>query len=287
MKNSLNILLYFLISSLFLFAQSDPMKSIEIETFDGNILLGDLIEENEDSYLLKTKDGIEINVPKSSVKNIRYIETSEIRGQVLRADPNKSMYLFAPSAYPIENEKAYCRDFCLFFPSYNRGFGNKISIQAGAFIVPGMDFQYVPLVLSAKYSLPKKGFARFATGIMYISVPFSDGEGNFGAGFTFGTATFGNLFNHFSTSIGFGYARDGNDWDFAEEPILVLAGNSRISSDFSMVAESWLFPEAESVPIMVSGRFIGRKIAVDLGFILSTDMEGIPFPLINFTYHIE
>mgnify|MGYP001456097665 CR=1 FL=1 len=43
-------------------------------------------------------------------------------GRIFRADPNKSLYIFAPSAFPIENKKSYCRDFCVFFPSYNRFF---------------------------------------------------------------------------------------------------------------------------------------------------------------------
>ena len=63
-----------------------------------------------------TNEGIEINVPKSSVKRFEAMETAEFGDEVWRADPNKSMYLFAPSAYPIEDNKAYCRDFCLFFP---------------------------------------------------------------------------------------------------------------------------------------------------------------------------
>jgi hypothetical protein len=35
-----------------------------------------------------------------------------------------------------------------------------------------------------------------------------------------------------------------------------------------------------------NGRFIGRKLAVDVGTLLSKDMEGIPLPILNFTYHM-
>jgi len=87
---------------------------IEIETKDGNIFLGTVVEETKDNYKIKTNDGIEINVPKSFVKTFGAIKTTEVGGEVWRADPNKSMYLFAPSAFPIENHKAYYRDFCLF-----------------------------------------------------------------------------------------------------------------------------------------------------------------------------
>ncbi|MDP6499619.1 MAG: hypothetical protein QF743_02805 [Candidatus Marinimicrobia bacterium] len=259
---------------------------IEVETKDGNIFLGTLLEETEDNYKIKTNDGIEINVPKSSVKSFNAIATAKIGDEVWRADPNKSMYLFAPSAFPIENNKSYCRDYCLFFPSYNRGFGNGFSLQLGAFILPGMDFIDLPITITGKYSLPQIGPARFAAGMMYISVPGDDIS--FGTGIAFGTATLGNRFNHFSASLGWGYFRDEDEWEFSDEPMVVLAGNSRISNSMAIVFEYWKFPNAdiEDLPLMVSARFIGRKFAVDLGAILSKNMEGIPPPLLNFTYHM-
>jgi hypothetical protein len=259
---------------------------IEIETKDGNIFLGTLLEETEDNYKIITNDGIEINVPKSLVKKFEAIETTEVGGEVWRADPNKSMYLFAPSAFPIENNKSYCRDFCLFFPSYNRGFGNGFSMQFGAFIFPLMDFSALPIIISGKYSLPKIGSTGFAAGMMYVSVP---GENiSFGTGIAFGTATLGNRFNHFSASFGWGYFRNEDEWEFTDEPMFVLAGNMRSSNSIAFVVEYWKFPniDIEDAPLMVSTRFIGRKFAVDVGTFLFKDMEGIPFPIINFTYHM-
>ena len=278
--------LYFLLPLALIFSQSKQNESIEIETYDGNIFLGEIIEENDDFYKIVSKDGIEIVVPKSSVKEIQYLITTEVQGEVWRPDPNKSMYLFAPSAYPIENNKQYCRDFCLFFPSYNRGIGNNISVQAGAFVFPGGDFDVLPIILSGKYSFPKIYSMRFATGIMYFSLPLS-GE-SIASGITFGTATFGNKFKHFSASLGWGYSKVDNDWEFTDEAMLVLASNLRVSNTLAFVSEFWKFPSApiDSSPLMVAGRFIGRKMSVDLGFILVLEMEGIPPPIINFTYYL-
>tara|TARA_X000000368_G_scaffold336667_1_gene274328 strand:- start:1702 stop:2556 length:855 start_codon:yes stop_codon:yes gene_type:complete len=284
MKHILTICV--LVFSTFIFSQNSQL--VEIETNDGNIFLGTIIEENEDGYTLKTQDGIQISVPISYVKNVSIIETAEVEGQVWRADPNKSMYLFAPSAFPIEKQKVYCRDFCLVFPSYNRGFGNNFSLQAGAFVFPGMQFDNIPVVLSGKFSLPQIGPARLASGMMYVSVPGQ--STSFGAGFAFGSATFGNRFTHFTASLGWGYFRDENEWDFAEKPILVLASNVRVTNSFAVVAEYWLPPEVDdptNLPIAISGRFIGRRFAVDVGGFFTKDMEGIPFPLINFTYHLK
>tara|TARA_Y100000768_G_scaffold100181_1_gene73205 strand:- start:972 stop:1826 length:855 start_codon:yes stop_codon:yes gene_type:complete len=284
MKQILTICLF--IFSVVLYSQNNQL--VEIETKDGNIFLGTIIEESDEGIILKTQDGIRISVPNSSIKNLSKIETAEVEGQVWRADPNKSMYLFAPSAFPIEKQKVYCRDFCLVFPSYNRGFGNNFSLQAGAFVFPGMQFDNIPIVLSGKFSLPELGPARLATGMMYISVPGQ--STSFGAGFAFGSATIGNRFTHFTASLGWGYFRDENEWDFAEKPILVLASNIRVLNSFAVVAEYWLPPEVDdptNLPIALSGRFIGRRFAVDIGGFFTKDMEGIPLPLINFTYHLK
>ena len=54
----------------FIFPQSEINDMIEIETNDGNIFLGELIQVTEEYYRIKTKDSIEINVPKTSVKTI-------------------------------------------------------------------------------------------------------------------------------------------------------------------------------------------------------------------------
>ena len=92
----------------------DSLTTVEISMYDGNIFLGDIIAETESEYTLRTKSGIEIQIPKSRVKEIVEMTITEVKGEVYRPDPNKSMYLFAPSAFPIEHDKSYCRDFCYF-----------------------------------------------------------------------------------------------------------------------------------------------------------------------------
>ena len=296
MKNI--ILLYLKIFLSLLLAQQDSDKSlakiVEIETKDGNIFLGTIIEQDDKHYKLETKDGVIINIPIISILKSNKVEITEQNGQIFRADPNKSLYIFAPSAFPIEDDKSYCRDFCLFFPSYNMGLDNSFSLQLGAFVFPGMPLDAVPLVLSGKYSLPNSNSikltdASFATGIMYVRMP-EFGDHNFGFGIAFGTITLGNKFNHLSASLGFGYIADQSDWEFQEQPIYNLSFNFRSSNSIAIVGESWVFPDMdfEDYPVAFSFRFIGRKIAVDLGGLsaLGSLGEGLPIPIINFTYHI-
>ena len=291
-------LFYLIIFLSLLFSQEVSDKSlakmVEIETKDGNIFLGNIIEQDDKHYKLETKDGLIVKIPITSIVKSTIIEITEKNGKVLRADPNKSLYIFAPSAFPIESNKSYCRDFCLFFPSYNIGFNNSFSLQLGAFVFPGMPIDDVPLVLSGKYSLPSSNSIKstdpsFATGIMYVRMP-EFGDDNYGFGIAFGTITLGNKFNHLSASLGFGYIAQQSDWEFQEEPIYNFSFNLRSSNSIAIVGESWVFPsmDLEDYPLAFSFRFIGRKIAVDLGglTVLGSLVEGLPIPIINFTFHI-
>ena len=271
-----------------LLSDTNTIQSIEITTSDGNIFIGTLIEEDENSYIIVTNSGINIDVPKSSVKEVNYIELSSYEEGLFRPDPNKSMYLFAPSAYPIGDGNSYIRDFQVFFPSYNRGFKENISIQAGALTFPFIPLKYLPVILSAKYSYPKKNNIQFSTGVLYMTAPF-DFDSSWATGIAFANATIGDLFSHYSICLGWGYYRDGLDFELMENPIFVFAGNERLSDRTALVFEFWKFPDVEIQysPLFISTRFIGRKFSVDIGAGSSLELlqEGIPIPILNFTYH--
>ena len=302
MFKSLFIIL--LILPVFIFSQETntdttlSRQMVEIITYDNNEYIGYLSSENDETITITTLDGINIMIPKASiVKQAEFYGKSEV-GKILRADPNKSMYMFAPSAFPIGHQKSYCRDFCVVFPSYNRGFGDNISVQMGAFWFPGVPFDETPLVGSVKMSLPSIAKTQFAGGIMYVRLPgfgatsrdkSRDDDENIGMGFTFITGTIGDNFTHASASIGWGYSQVEGEWDFMDEPILVLAGNYRSSDRFALIYEGWFFPEAEieTQPMTGAIRFLGKRFSFDFGGIFIMEMEGVPFPIINFTYYLN
>ena len=63
-----------------------------------------------------------------------------------------------------------------------------------------------------------------------------------------------------------------------------------MKTDKSIVLVTQKNPEVDdptNLPIAISGRFIGRRFAVDIGGFFFKEMQGLPIPLINFTYHIR
>ncbi|MCJ7801960.1 MAG: hypothetical protein MUP82_06345, partial [Candidatus Marinimicrobia bacterium] len=171
---------------------------------------------------------------------------------------------------------------------------NSISLQAGFVWVPSFKLDNIPLIGSIKATVFQKEKFGLAGGVMYIRIPdFSDNNDDFstsgGGGFLFATGTYGDRFNHGSLLIGWGYGHSNGDWELMDRPIVVLAGNFRVSNTIAIVTENWFPPDLEfgQFPFMVAGRFFGKRIAVDIGAIIILDVlsEGMPIPIINFTYH--
>ena len=280
-----------LITITFLFAQD--IESVSITTTDGSEIVGTITEETDTDYTVETASGIKITIPKESVVKIDDFKGKMKEGKLYRPDPNKSMYLFSPSAFPIGKNNKYCRDFCVLFPSFNYGFSNVGSAQAGIFWIPGLGIDEIPIIGSLKASIYNNNKLAMAGGAMYMRIPTisieDEDDIHLGGGFLFVTGTYGDQFNHASLSLGWGFARGNDEWEMMERPIFVLAGNKRISQNIAMVGESWIWPEIEFdyVPILLSARFIGKRIATDVGmlFTFETISQGLPFPIINFTYH--
>ena len=276
------------------FAYSQDTQTVTIITTDGSEIIGSIIEETDIEYKIATPAGLTVAIPKSAVFKIKKFEGLVKEGKLFRPDPNKSMYLFAPSAFPIETGNKYCRDFCVFFPSINYGVNNIISLQAGFVWVPSLKLENIPLIGSIKATVFQKDKIGLAGGVMYVRIPdFSEDNDDFstsgGGGFLFATGTYGDRFNHGSLLVGWGYGHYDGDWDLMERPIVVLAGNFRVSNTITIITENWFPPDLEfgQFPFMVAARFFGERIAVDIGAIIIIDVlkEGLPIPIINFTYH--
>lgn len=277
------------------FAYSQDTQTVTIITTDGSEIIGKITEESDTEYKIETPAGLTVTIPKSAVFKMTEFEGLVKGGKLFRPDPNKSMYLFAPSAFPIETGNKYCRDFCVFFPSINYGVNDIISLQAGFVWVPGIKLDQIPLIASVKATVFQKDKIGLAAGAMYVRIPdFSeDNDDEFnasgGGGFIFASGTYGDRFNHGSLLIGWGYGHSDGDWELMERPIVVLAGNFRVTNTIAIVTENW-FPldlKFSQFPFMVAGRFFGKRIAVDIGgiFIIDALSEGLPIPIINFTYH--
>ena len=82
------------IFSSLIFSQEDLINKsnemVEVETKDGNILLGYIIDSDDNGFTLETKDGLKIMIPKSSVLRS---STLEIKDKVWEENKDSVDYL--------------------------------------------------------------------------------------------------------------------------------------------------------------------------------------------------
>jgi hypothetical protein len=288
-------LFIFIIFSTFIIAQNkdDVTKELTVfRTTDYKSYIGSIEKEFSDSTSIKTYNGDNYTFVNSEIM-FTFPFTGRVKnGKVQKKDPNSSFYLFSPSAFAIENGKLYCRDFCLFYPSLNYGLANIVSIQAGLFWYPGMDYENTPFVGNLKLTAFETNIFSLAAGVTYVNLPVIQKERIYSAGFAFVTGTFGNRYNHASVSAGLGYVQKESEWVREDKPIIVAAGNLRLLNSVSIVTENWFFPDEkiDNSLISVALRFFGRQIAVDIGatFTVNSIQEKVnPIPVINFTYHLH
>jgi len=268
--------------------QNQQMYSFQLK--DGTKIIGFLYGEDENEIIIQNLDSELLTYSKEILVNSYKIEGVIKNGKLYRKDPNASVYLFAPSAFPISRAKGFCRDFCLFFPSVNYGLTKHISLQGGLFWYPGMDIKSSPFVGNLKVNLLHLRKFALAGGLMYVNFPATSKDKIYGAGFGFITGTFGNEYSHASLSSGWGYIQSEAGWEIMEEPIVVLAGNARINSFMALVTENWFYPQVglDDSLLTLSARFFGQQIALDLGAIFSINSirdKQTPIPIINITYH--
>ena len=150
-------------------------------------------------------------------------------------------------------------------------------------LFPGLELDDQLKQLSFKYSTKKTDKKwRNSFGFIYV------GQIEFGAGFIFGSFTYGDDDKNFSITPGLGYASNGEEIEFDENLTLVLSSKRRISNSLSLISENWFFLRSEdSFFISNSGfRFFGEQLSVDFSwpFFITSEGSGVGFPLLTFSY---
>ena len=87
---------------------------VEIETRDGNIFLGYVIEENEDFYKLRTKDGMIIDIPNVSIINLIRIETRRMMERFTELIQIKVCIYLHPLLFLLRIKVILQRFLCIF-----------------------------------------------------------------------------------------------------------------------------------------------------------------------------
>jgi hypothetical protein len=264
-------------------AQNDTtsVKVTRIVLTDNTVYYGYILTENDSLIILRTASGVDIRIPKLQIKRRRIQNGFTRNGEIWYDDPNISRLFFAPTARPLGQGNAYFSDVQIFFPFAAFGIGDVLTLGGGMSLFPGSTSQIL-------YAAPKVTFvntpnAAVAAGVLYLFVP-----DDFNAGILYGVSSLGNP-HKTSLTFGMGYGFAGDD--VAENPILLLGFESRMSRSTKLISENWIITGGDVSFLSFGIRAFGENIAADFAFVRpigDTGLNGFPFiPWLGFTYNFN
>ena len=239
----------------------DSATAQVIRLRDGSTLVGEIVALTADSLRFRTTLA-ELSLSRAAVRDYREVRRSALRaGEYWPASPNATRLLFAPTGRMLEPGKGYFADHYLFLVGANRGITERFSLGAGASVLPTTDFFRNNIF----YVTPKVGLVagervNVAAGVLAGFAGLTEDLNDFGI--AYGVATFGGADRHLTVGGGYGFAN--GDW--ANEPVLIVGGETRLSRRSALVSENYYIPGLEGPLVSYGIRLFGEKLSVDLAF---------------------
>ena len=193
------------------------------------------------------------------------------QGQVWFPNPNTTRLMFAPTGRQLKRGDGYFSDYLLFFPGFAYGVTDRITIGGGMSIFPtGLDNQL--FFFTPKVSVVRSERTNVAVGALMVSAA---GET---ASLLYGVSTWGGRNGSVTAGLGFGYANGA----LTDKPLMVIGFDKRVSRGFGLISENYVIPGVEDgIMLSIGGRFIGERMAVDLGLFtipaIATEVPFLPF----------
>lgn len=274
--------------------QPDTLKKeiIELTLEGGQILTGHRVIENDSIVVLELKFGSKITIEKSGIKSVKEQKEGryDSRGRIITPDPNRTRYLFTPSAMMLDKGEMKFSQKELLWSSYSVGIAKNFSLEIGGavplwFVEEG---EGINLLLAAKGGGQIKGPLYLSGGILTLSLPVTQTV----VGLPFGTVTVGNRDYHGTFTASAPFLVEESDFDIGEFYWFALCGNARLSSRVALVSENWIFridneyfDDTEFV-LNLAVRFLGRRFSTDVGMFFNSEFF-MPLPWVGFTLHLR
>jgi hypothetical protein len=266
-----------------------PMSRITLR--DGQQLHGRVVHRDKKKVVVELAAGGRMELPAHLVASVKEDDTVQVRddGQLWFQDPNRTRYLYAPSAMMLRRGEGYVSQKELFFTSAAVGLTDNITLQAGAvlplWLVGQGGFNIIGGVKVGGSPLDR---LHLAVGAQAISIPSFN---LVAAGFLFGTATYGTPDVHVSLGVGSPFLIAGTTSVIAPQAITTLSANVRVGQNLALVTENWMIPAFMSsaggqLPMLnsLALRIFGKQWAVDVGGI-RVPGSPIPIPWLDFAYN--
>ena len=245
----------------------------EIRLVDGSVFFARVTEVEGETIVLVTLGGARLEVERSQIREVRSAEGRVVEGEFWREDPNSSRLFFTATGRSLRQGEAYVGTYLVVLPFLAVGVTDRITLAAGAPVLFG---QFEPFYLAPKVQLVRTSVAQVSVGVLAF---FYDDER---VGITYGVGTFGTPDHAVTLGLGFGFSGD----DFADQPVAMIGGETRISRRIKLVTENYFLPGETGLILSGGFRFIGERFSTDVG-LAGFRGDGDSFccvPLLNFSY---
>ncbi len=242
-----------------------------IETNDGNVFIGEIVEMNKEKVVLRSDALGTITLHQKFIVKIEQAVNVDVReGDVWYRNLQSTRYFFAPNGYGLKEGESYYQNIGIFFNQFSVGLSDRFSIGVG--LVPLFFFGLLPtpVWITPKFSIPLvEDKLNLGVGAL---IGIVIGESSTPFGITFASFTVGQRDKNFSLGLGYGFSGD----TFSSTPIINIAGLMRVSRNTYLMTESYfVLVGGQAGGFMVLGaRSMINKSSIDygLGFPVAPDM---------------
>jgi hypothetical protein len=264
--------------------ENDTTSMYRVQTNDGNEYIGQIIHQDDEFILLKTRTIGEITLARVNILRIDRITPEQIvNGQIWADNPQATRYFWAPNGYGLRRGEGYYQNIWILFNQASIGISDNISIGVGT--VPLFLFAGTasPVWLTPKISIPiVENKFNLGAGALVGSVI---GEAETGFALAYGVGTIGSRNHNATFGVGYGYA--GGSW--STTPLITLSGMTRVGKNWYLLTENYIISvDDETLAILMFGsRAIIRRVGLDFGLIFpqvsGTDGEFFALPWLGFS----
>jgi hypothetical protein len=243
---------------------ADTTQVQVIKLRDGSSIVGRVIDVGADSVRFAAAGGT-LSIARLDIVEVREVAKASMRkGEVWPVSPNATRLFFAPTGRMLDRGEGYFNDTYLFFVSVQGGLSSRFNLGGGLSVLPLDDFTDNVLFITPKIGVVATPKFNMAVGGLagWVGALADEGENSsFGILYAVGTAGSHDQ----SLTFGTGVAYAGGQ--FADRPVVLLGGESRLGRRVSFVTENYLIPNEDVNGVISYGlRFFGEKISVDLAF---------------------
>ncbi len=263
-------------------ARGDTITEVRLR--DGSVLYGRVVEETPERVVLRTLAGARVEVARAQIESMRLTSGRAVQGAFWVEDPNSTRLFFTSTARPLRKGSGYIASFELFMPLVAYGVTDRLTLAGGTPILPeaiGRLWYFAP-----KYTVSMRDRSSVAVGALAFVLP-EDVIDEGSIGIVYANGTWGTRDRAVTAGAGWGYRWASGESDVANNPVIMLGYETRLSRRVKFVTENWWFTGPESDAFVSGGlRFIGDRISADLGVGgLAGSGTGCCVPLVNFVYN--